>query len=90
MKEKVSENTKAEYIDARANTIQYGREIQIQKEQDKFREDHMLKDLTTRSIILFCNRYMTYRTGLLGPKRIQTCMNERVKEALQASPKGRS
>jgi hypothetical protein len=90
MKEKVSENTRAEYVDARANTIQYGREIQIQKEQDKFREDYMLKDLTTRSIIMFCNRYMTYRTGLLGPKRIQTCMDERVKEALQASPKGRS
>ena len=72
----------------KTNTIE-GREIQIQKEQDKFREDHVLKDLTTRSIILFCNRYMTYRTGLLGPKRIQTCMEERVKEALQASPKGR-
>jgi hypothetical protein len=32
---------------------------------------------------------MTYRTVLLGLKRIQTCIDERVKEALQASPKGR-
>ena len=32
---------------------------------------------------------MTYRTGLLAPASIQKCMEEDVKNALQASPKGR-
>jgi hypothetical protein len=77
------------YVNVQASTIQFGRQVQVQKEQDKFKSEYILRDLTTRSIIMFANRYMTYRTGLLAPASIQKCMDEDVKNALQASPKGR-
>ena len=79
VRENASNKSGPNYVNVQASTIQFGRQVQVQKEQDKFKSEYVLRDLTTRSIIMFANRYMTYRTGLLAPASIQKCMEEDVK-----------
>ena len=62
--------------------------MQLLKQEDKFPELKILKDLSVSSIIQFCHDYMSYRSGLGAPQPIQKCMSEKVRENLVSSPQG--
>jgi len=88
LRSSMTDRGRAPYVNTNMLLYQNGPQLQLLKQEDKFPELKILKDLSVSSIIQFCHDYMSYRSGLGAPQPIQKCMGEKVRENLVSSPQG--